>query len=447
MRLRRTLGGSDMSFDYFKKIKLGDVADILSGYAFKTTDFKEDGIPVIKIKNIIPPNIDISDVQYVSQELYLEKAKYALKYNDVLISMTGSNINQIASAVGKIGRNKHKNKKLLLNQRVGKLLITDEKNSDYDFLYYYLTQDKVRYSLAASAGGSANQANISPKQIKNIEISIPTLAEQKAIANILSSLDEKIEVNNQINKKLEEMAQAIFKQWFVDYEFPNAEGKPYKSSGGAMFETEFGIIPEGWEVKSLEEFCDVQKGLSYKGKHLVESGVPLINLGNVQPGGGFRKEKCKYYDGEYKHQHEVQVDDIVIANTDMTQERVILGSPAFVPNLKSKKIIFTHHLFAFRNLKLPKEYLYYFLKSKSFRERAESYATGTTVLAISKSSVLNINFVLPDKETLDLFSVTVKPFLLKIKNINEENVGLEKMRDILLPKLMSGEIRVPIDKE
>ncbi|MBU3207893.1 restriction endonuclease subunit S [Clostridium algidicarnis] len=191
-----------MSFSEWDELKLGDVADVLSGYAFKSKDFVNEGIPVIKIKNIVPPIIDIKDVQYVTEELYDEKHKYALNYNDILISMTGSNVNQIASAVGKIGRVKLKNAKLLLNQRVGKLYITDKAKYDYDYLYYYLTQEDVRYNLAASAGGSANQANINPSQIKNINIKVPNITEQKAIAKILSDLDEKIEINNKINDNL-----------------------------------------------------------------------------------------------------------------------------------------------------------------------------------------------------------------------------------------------------
>ena len=137
-----------MSCNGWSYVKLGDVADILSGYAFKSKDFVDEGIPVIKIKNIIPPIIDINDVQYVSEDLYIEKEKYSLKYNDILISMTGSNVNQIASAVGKIGRVKLKDTKLLLNQRVGKLYIIDKDKCDYDFLYYYLIQPEVRYNLA-----------------------------------------------------------------------------------------------------------------------------------------------------------------------------------------------------------------------------------------------------------------------------------------------------------
>ena len=317
--------------------------------------------------------------------------------------------------------------------------------TDNDFIYYLSISPEFRNVAIKAMNGSSGRQRVQKDVLENSEFLLPPLDEQKAIAKILSDLDEKIETNNKINKKLEEMAQAIFKQWFVDFEFPNEEGKPYKSSGGEMIESELGMIPNGWRVKLLKDYCDVKKGLSYKGKHLVEDGVPMINLGNVNPGGGFRSDKCKFYDGDFKEQHTVKAGDIIIANTDMTQDRVILGSPILVPDFKTESIIFTHHLFAFRNLKIPKSFLYYYLKSKSFRERAESYATGTTVLAISRDSVLNINFVKANNEVLNKFDLITKSILDRIKNNNLEIEKLQKLRDTLLPKLMSGEIRVPIN--
>ena len=329
-----------------------------------------------------------------------------------------------------------------------KLMVLRRKSSliDNKFLYKLLTSDRMlNYLQHIAEGRSGTFPQITFSELKNIDILLPSIQEQIAIAKTLDDLDEKIEINNKINKKLEEMAQAIFKQWFIDFEFPNEDGNPYKSSGGEMVESELGMIPNGWRVKLLKDYCDVKKGLSYKGKHLVEDGVPMINLGNVNPGGGFRSDKCKFYDGDFKEQHTVKAGDIIIANTDMTQDRVILGSPILVPDFKTESIIFTHHLFAFRNLKIPKSFLYYYLKSKSFRERAESYATGTTVLAISRDSVLNINFVKANNEVLNKFDLITKSILDRIKNNNLEIEKLQKLRDTLLPKLMSGEIRVPIN--
>ncbi|HHT11407.1 MAG TPA: restriction endonuclease subunit S [Candidatus Atribacteria bacterium] len=319
--------------------------------------------------------------------------------------------------------------------------------TDNNYIFYLALSQYVRDTAIKSMTGTSGRQRAQTDVIENTKIMLPPLDEQTAIAHILSTLDDKIEVNNQINKTLENMAQAIFKQWFVDFEFPNEDGEPYKSSGGEMVESELGMIPKGWRVDSLGNLLDVQKGLSYKGKHLVEEGVPMINLGTINPGGGYRQEKIKFYNGDFKDRHMVKPGDLVIANTDMTQDRVILGSPCLVPDFECEKIIFTHHIFAIRNLKIPRNFLYYYFKSKDFRERAEGYATGTTVLALPQKGVVGIDLYLPNVDILERFNELIQSFIDKMNNLDKENELLKRIRDVLLPKLMSGEIRVPLDEE
>lgn len=297
-----------------------------------------------------------------------------------------------------------------------------------EFLYYQLLTKDLANMNVGSAVPSLTAALLNELRIK-----LPSLKTQHAITGILSSLDKKIELNIKVNKVLEGMAQAIFKSWFIDFEpFGNDE----------FIKNENGNIPRKWEVKKLRDVCKIQKGLSYKGKHLKIFGTPMINLGCVEPGGDFRSNKMKYYDGEYKSQHTVNPGDIVIANTDMTSDRVILGSPIIVPEFDFSTIIFTHHLFAFKDLKISREYLYYFLKSETFRKRAEGYANGTTVLSLSKEDILSIDLLVPDNITLEKFT-SIAEKLIKLKqNNDQENLKLEKIRESLLPKLISGEIQV-----
>lgn len=297
-----------------------------------------------------------------------------------------------------------------------------------EFLYYQLLTKDLANMNVGSAVPSLTAALLNELRIK-----LPSLTTQHAITGILSSLDKKIELNIKVNKVLEGMAQAIFKSWFIDFEpFGNDE----------FIKNENGNIPRKWEVKKLRDVCKIQKGLSYKGKHLKIFGTPMINLGCVEPGGDFRSNKMKYYDGEYKSQHTVNPGDIVIANTDMTSDRVILGSPIIVPEFDFSTIIFTHHLFAFKDLKISREYLYYFLKSETFRKRAEGYANGTTVLSLSKEDILSIDLLVPDNITLEKFTSIVEKLIKLKQNNDQENLKLEKIRESLLPKLISGEIQV-----
>ncbi|WP_051132463.1 restriction endonuclease subunit S [Thermodesulfatator atlanticus] len=195
------------------KAKLKEVARIQGGYAFKSSDMGTEGCPIIKIKNITPPTIDIVNVERVPYEV-IETIpnvdKYKLKKGDVLIAMTGA-------TVGKIGRFPNTTETYYLNQRVGKLVLTNHEKADYDFLYYVLSQPGCIRQIFSMADGSA-QANISASQIESLEIPLPPLPEQKAIAHILGTIDDKIDLNRRMNETLEEMAKAIFKSWFVDFD-------------------------------------------------------------------------------------------------------------------------------------------------------------------------------------------------------------------------------------
>lgn len=426
-----------MSFNQWQSLKVGDVADVLNGYAFKSKDFTDEGIPVIKIKNIVPPSIELSDVQYVSEELFNEKKRFALKYNDILISMTGSNVNQIASAVGKIGRVRLKNKKLLLNQRVGKLYVTDSDKCNEDFLYYYLIQDEVRYNLASSASGSANQANINPNQIKNISINLPPLDEQKAIAKILSDLDKKIETNNKINKKLEEMAKAIFKQWFVDFEFPNDDGNPYKSSGGEMVESELGMIPKGWKVKKLSELANMKNG---------------VNYGREQEGEEIRVINVRDFNGSLLVNDE-NLDSIFLSNKQIEDYKLQKYDTVIVRSAKPGETLLVNDnrlkVYSGFTIRIRPKHndikLYIFYCVRNSIRKLENESNGTIFKNLNQQLLGGLNIVEPSNEVLKKYNDFIISIIDKIYILMEETNKIIYLRDILLPKLMSGEIRVPLN--
>ena len=156
-----------------------------------------------------------------------------------------------------------------------------------DYIYYLSISPEFRNMAIKSMTGSSGRQRVQKDVLEESEIILPPLEEQKAIAKILSDLDEKIEVNNKINKNLEEMAQAIFKQWFVDFEFPNEEGKPYKSSGGEMVESELGMIPKGWNISELGELYEVKGGKRLPKGHSLQdtkTKYPYIRVTDVANG-------------------------------------------------------------------------------------------------------------------------------------------------------------------
>ncbi len=421
----------------FKKVKLGEVARVKNGYAFKSKDFTDYGIPIIKIKNICPPLINIEECNYVSEELYNQTSQYCILKGDILISMTGSGPNQMNSAVGKVGRYLL-NRKALQNQRVGKIEIIDEQKYDKDFLYYYLSQKNILEYFVNNSTGSANQANISKKIIENLMVPDFLKSTQRKIAKILNTLDSKIEINNKIISNLESQAQAIFKSWFVDFE-------PFQD--GNLVESDLEMIPEGWKVREIKDVSKRINGFSYTSKDIFdESNINMITIKNFDRNGGLQNDSIKPIskNSKIKKDHYLKTNDILMACTDLTQKADIIGG--VILYFENEK--FDNEIFSMDLIKLvPFEkndtfFFYYYLKNPIFKLFAENASSGTTVLHLSKKAVDNFKIVYPAKKHIDRFNDYVFPIIKKQRNLLTQNTKLAELRDALLPKLMAGEIDV-----
>lgn len=297
---------------------------------------------------------------------------------------------------------------------------------DNTYMYYSLINENL-YNLRIGS----SQPLITQSTLKKVKVNLPEYSEQKAITKILSDLDEKIETNNKMNKKLEEMAQAIFKQWFIDFEFPNEDGKPYKSSGGEMVESERGMIPKGWEVVKLQDIGNLTMGLSPKSEsyNAIGEGTPLLN-GAADFYGGLIKA-TKY---TTKETRVCKKNDLVfciratIGNITFADKEYCLGRG--VASIESKKNLYVG--------------IIYMNLSRSI-ERLKAQATGSVILGLSKPDINDMKLILPTKEILNKYSDIFKNAFDKKHILELENDKLINLRNTLLPKLMSGEIRVPID--
>lgn len=226
------------------KYKLGELVTAISGYAFKRKQFSENGdIPVIKIKNIESPKIMVdSNTNRISKSLFEKLIRYHVKQNDILISLTGSHIEQIGSMVGKVGMYDQK-EPAILNQRVAKLCVKSTNKLDPTYFYYWILRKEVQRLLASQAAGTANQANISVNDIYELEIELPSLENQIIISNRIKKLDRKIQLNNQINDNLFALSKVIF-----DHILGN---KTIKFS-------QISTIQNGYAFKSKEYITDKQ---------------------------------------------------------------------------------------------------------------------------------------------------------------------------------------------
>jgi type I restriction enzyme S subunit len=289
-------------------------------------------------------------------------------------------------------------------------------------------------------------------------VPMPDYGQQLGIGDLYFTLSAKIELNRRMNATLEGISRAIFKSWFVDFDpvRQKAAGKQpvgMDAETAALFpdsfeESEIGEVPKGWRVREIGEFAAVEKGLSYKGSGLVEEGaMPMVNLGCFQGAGKFAPDKLKQYAGEYAERHLVSGGDLLVANTDMTQNRLILGSPAIIPESTPKNaVLFTHHVFTLRfrpEAKHLRRYVYYWLLRPDFRTIAEGFATGTTVLALPKEAILTHPVCLPLDGVLNAFTEQSGHCANLCEVYDQQSHTLTALRDTLLPKLLSGEIRVP----
>ena len=416
-----------MSFEGWKEYKLGDFAEVQNGYAFKSSDFAEVGVPVIKIKNIANSKVEFKDVQYYSQPLDKKLNQFIIRKDDILISMTGSHVNQIASAVGKVGKYQF-DSPALLNQRVGKVYIKNADIAEHNYLYYFLNRFETQFELASCAGGSANQANISPSQIKNLKVQLPPINEQKKISSILSSLDDKIELNRQTNQTLEAIAQAIFKEWFVDFNFPGATGE--------MQDRELGEIPKGWKVGKLGDVLTVKGGTTPSTK-IAEywdgdfHWATPKDLSNLQSPVLLRTER-KITEKGVK-----QISSGVLSKgTLLMSSRAPIGYLA----ITDIPVSINQGFIAINGTKLSNIYLLFWLKQNM--EKVVARANGSTFLEISKTAFKQIEIVVPSKEVVESFNKVATPLFEQIKDNEEQTKTLTQLRDSLLPKLMKGEINL-----
>ena len=314
--------------------------------------------------------------------------------------------------------------------------------TDNNYIFYLSLSQYVRDTAIKSMTGTSGRQRAQTDVIKNTKIMLPPLQEQKAIAHILSTLDDKIEVNNQINKTLENMAQEIFKQWFVDFEFPNEDGESYKSSGGEMVESELGLIPKGWEVASLYDIADYINGTSFKKNEVNEfEGIPIIKIVEIK--NGYSKS-TSFYNGTTNKakKYYLRKRDILFSWSGNPETSIDI----FI--WSKEQGILNQHIFKVEPYDYSKSYIYFLLKNfKSVFMDIASNKQTTGLGHVTVADIKRLKTPIPNEEILSEFIKISDVIIEKIFNNMQEIETLQSLRDSLLPKLLSGEIRVPLDEE
>lgn len=393
--------------------KLKEYCTVISGYAFKSKDLSEGtDIPVIKIGNISNGgNIVIDNsTQYVKKELLAIDEKYHIKNGDILISLTGSHMNQPNSMVGRCCRNLD-NTIYLLNQRAGKII--PKKTIVKDFLYYVFRLQSIQYAIANRAYGGANQVNVSPKDIMGIKFRIPNFTVQKRIVDILIAYDNLIENNNKRIKLLEQMAESLYKEWFVRFRFPGYEDMEF-----------VGTLPIGWQYQPISESMDF-----FDSQRVPLSSMQRDEMEKIYPYYGAAKimdyVDDYLFDGEYL----LLGEDGTVVTTD--------GFP--VLQLVNDKFWVNNHAHVIRGKgNISTRFLYLTF----CRFPITGVVTGSAQPKISKGRLEKLKILVPDAITMEHFNNLINPMFDEINVLKKQLIRITKLRDLLLPRLMSGKLEV-----
>ena len=401
----------------WKEVRLGDVCEIFGRIGFRgyTTndlvDTPKEGAISLSPKNIINGELNLEQCTYIKWDKYYESPEIMINPNEIVITKTGSSVGRTTF----VRRVVHP---MTLNPQ---LVVLKNISENAEFLSYYIKSALFQSVLKSIVVGSAIPT-LSQKNLANIMIKLPKeVNDQHRIASILSSLDRKIELNNKINADLEEMAQAIFKNWFVDFE-------PFKD--GKFVDSELGMIPEGWKVGSPCEYVKVVYGAPYKSAKFNDNGdgLPLIRIRDLK--------SCnpQFYTPEILPQTEyVNMGDIVAG---MDAE--------FVPHIwKGKTGLLNQRVCKLMPQQTSISNLFVLYLMKPELEFVQSYKTGTTVSHLGKADIDKFVVVLPPLKVVEECSKILDSILQRIKNISAESRNLSTLRDTLLPRLMSGELEVP----
>ena len=321
--------------------------------------------------------------------------------------------------------------------------------------YFYFFNSRLGRQIIESIIEQVAAAGIRGSDLAKLSVPYCPIQKQRQIAHILGTLDDKIELNRQMNETLEAMARAIFKSWFVDFDPARAKMEGRQPTGmaaetTALFPSAFqdsplGKIPKGWEVEQIGNVVEIIKGRSYKSSELVESNTALVTLKSIMRGGGYKSDGLKPYTGKYKPEQIITPGELVVSYTDLTQEAEVIGKPAIVRgDEKYQTLVASLDLGIIRPLESTVSiwFLYHLFRSSDFQSHIYGYATGTTVLHLSKDGIPSYQFVFPTEAVRRLFDSIVQPLFSKIESNENQSRILSQIRETLLPKLLSGEIRV-----
>ncbi len=408
----------------WERVRLGDICEIIGGGTPKTSADEYWGVGV---PWITPKDLSGYDYKYIAKgersitEIGFKNSSARKLPKGTVLFTSRAPIGYVAIAENEVTTNQG-----------FKSLICDESKCYNEYIYYCLKLNVK--NIEAIASGSTFK-EISGKALSGFEINLPPLETQEKIANILSSLDDKIENNKKTAEKLEEIAQTLFNRWFVEFNFPDENGLPYKDNGGEMVESEHGLIPKGWEVKRVEEVTKIIRGASPRPiqEFMCDDGIPWVKISDATASSTrflFSTKEFIKEEGRNKSR-EVHVGTLILSNS---------ATPGIPKIMKIDACVHDGWLIFNDFEEITKEYMFHFLIKN--REEILSRSNGSVFRNLKTDILKNFKIVVPNSEIIKQSDEFFKGISQAIDFTENQTLQLEKTRDTILPKLMSGEMEV-----
>jgi len=432
----------------WREVSLWDIAHYINGRATKPSELcGNDGVPVIKIAEL---NRGITEqTDRIPEELVA--SEHWVKDGDLLFAWSGS-----------IGIYRYRGPKAALNQHIFKVIA----KSGYDQLFVrYLLLSQLPIFESHVEDKKTTMGHVTVRDLQRIKVSIPPLPEQRAIAHILGTLDDKIELNRRMSQTLEEMARALFKAWFVDFEPVRAkmegrwkrgkslpglpgtggfgtgefETRPYPYADlfpDLLVDSELGEIPEGWEIRKLSDLCSTQYG--YTASAVDEQiGPKFLRVTDINKQNWIEWDNVPHceIDSDAKQAYALEIGDLVVARMADPGKSAIIEDDI--------DAVFASYLVRLKTRSLAHSYYVYgFLKSELYAEYAEGARSGSVQANMNARVIVGASLVVPPTKVMEQFLRAVLPLRQRLASNVHESHTLATLRDTLLPKLISSELRV-----
>lgn len=431
--------------------KLGEFCTVKGGKRLpKGTQLQESKTnhPYLRIKDFNNGNIDINNLMYISEEVFNKISNYTINKGNIFLSIVGT--------IGLVDIIEEELDKSSLTENAVKIYSNDEKQLSTEFLSYYLKSTMGQHEISIRTVGST-QPKLAITRIKDINVPMIDIKKQYKITWILSNIDKKIKLNRTIIANLEELSQTLFKRWFVDFEFPDENGNPYKSSGGEMIDSELGEIPKGWKVSKFNDYIENiiagdwgkqnEEG-NYTCPTRIIRGADLDSFSKGNKG----KAPIRYILEKNYKKKKLIAGDIIIeisggSPTQSTGRTLLIDNNIITYN---DKLVSTNFCKVIRpSVNYYSDWINEYLKYLYDRNVFFNYENGTTgIKNLDYKSVLNtMKIISPEIYLIKKFHYQTHKYYNYIQTLGYENKKLQDLRDTLLPKLMSGEIEIPDDIE